>query len=666
MTINLNASACPPVTQPTGFLSLLASKSAPVAPVSEQMISSDPWGQQNFRELTIQPHALRLDKISRSGGANACAIVAGSNLGNELTMVAGTGASVLVKKGDAIIGGIVMLEADTVRSLTNGFRNWVWLQQNGALLALTSTTPPATLSVLLGSVMVSGGVVTNIDTSGVVYLEGGCLVRSSADPGVPTDSPPSNLILIHKTPFGRFLWDGAAYRQIDHPSVTADPTSTFEGLQWFRSDSLTNYVWSGGAAVPFPSSVGGGSGVPASTVTEISNAGAVGTSTNFAREDHAHKGVHKVIGPSGDIFGDMTIGGAVTQIGNTLTIVSGAGTPATTVLPTDDTGAVGSSTNYAREDHTHRAVSSIVGPASTIFGDVTLAGGVSQSGNTLTFAIPPAPATTVTNIGMTGSVGTALTYAREDHQHPGVFNITGPGGTVLGPLTFTGSVSQSGNTFNFGGTGTPASSVTPVGSTAVVGTSVLYARADHQHDGVSSVNSLKGALTIAAGTGISLTPVGTTITIAATGGGGSGYTMNKAMVVSPGGGSLSWAIPTSTAASPSEFNASILLRSQHDLTNATQARLVIMWPFPGAALPIGFTPAVDAQYSTNGGTTWNYLDGTVGSASGAAVLYGAGSTVGSWVTLTGGAKADVLLRFVAYGGNGSTSLPFGTMELQVK
>jgi hypothetical protein len=588
MTIVLLAAACPAVQQPIGFLSILASKTGTFnAPVSE--ILKDAF----FTDKVLSPHATRLDLLARGGGANACAIVAGSSDGTELTLVApGTGLTLTVKRGQANIGGIVELPADATVSIADGVRSWIWLQQTGALLAVSgSTTAPTTLSVLLGSVVASGGNITGVDTSGVVYQRGGTLIRYSADPGVPLDTPPSNVQFRHLTPFGGFVWDGAAYRQTYVPSVTANPTQVVEGLEWFRSDTLTRYVYSGGSAVQFPSNAGGGSGVAATTVSEVAATAAVGTSTNFAREDHTHKGVHKLTG-SADAFGDIIFtGGGVTQSGGTFTFSGGSGTPATTVTTVATAGAVGTSTNYAREDHAHRGISSVIGPSSTVYGDLTFTGaGVSQVGNTLTFA----------------------------------------------------------------GTGTPATTVTAIAAAPAVGTSTSFARQDHVHDGVHSFNTLKGDVTITAGAGVTLTPSGNNIAIAASG--AAAVTPTNILVISPGAAALAWTVTTTLT----EFLGLTIHRAQYPLGIATQARLVVC--IDGAATVPTNLPTLYVQFSTNGGSTWNYLCG--GTTPG--VVFAQGTTVSTWAAMDARATADDLIRIVGSTASGTAAVQYGSIYVQVK
>lgn len=127
------------------------------------------------------------------------------------------------------------------------------------------------------------------------------------------------------------------------------------------------------------------------------------------------------------------------------------------------------------------------------------------------------------------------------------------------------------------------------------------------------------------------------------------------LVISTGGSAIAWVVP----AALTEFNGSLGYRSQADLTNATEARVVLT--FPSVALLLS-PPTLAAQYSTDGGSTWNYLDGGTGPS----VAYSSLSLTSSWITLAAGAQADVLLRVVASGGDGTTSINFGSVYLQVK
>ena len=228
---------CPAAQQRGSFLRIA---DAPTftngnAPVSENMATGT---GSLFRYDTIRPHATRLDLLSGYGGANANCILSGSNAGNELVLSAGAGLTLNIKAGHVNAGGIVELAADSTIAVPDATsRVWIWLQQNGTLSYTTTISPPATLPCLLGSCVTAGGVITAVDNSGVIYLQAGVLWRSTADPGIPTDTPPASVAgMVTRTAFASFTWDGTAHRQIYTPSVTADPTALAEGMNWIRND----------------------------------------------------------------------------------------------------------------------------------------------------------------------------------------------------------------------------------------------------------------------------------------------------------------------------------------------------------------------------------------------------------------------------------------------
>lgn len=196
--------------------------------------------------------------------------------------------------------------------------------------------------------------------------------------------------------------------------------------------------------------------------------------------------------------------------------------------------------------------------------------------------------------------------------------------------------------------GTPATSVTAVGPSNVVGTGLDFARQDHVHAGVSDVGGATGS--IAVGTGLTLTGN----TLSASGGGGT--LPSIVLVISPGAAAISATSPLASR----DFNGILLYRTQVDLTNATQARIVAAFPSPNTIPPL--PPVLTGEFSTNSGATWTPLDG----GSGPNVVYGAGVVVSSWVTITGAALADVLLTVRTSGGDGTTVSPYGSIYIQVR
>lgn len=111
-------------------------------------------------------------------------------------------------------------------------------------------------------------------------------------------------------------------------------------------------------------------------------------------------------------------------------------------------------------------------------------------------------------------------------------------------------------------------------------------------------------------------------------------------------------------AAVTEYLGGTTRRLKQDLTNMNYARLQVSLTTAAAT---GATLAV--QYSTDNGTTWNYLDGSSGPY---CAISSTGLVVSGWVSIAAAAKADVLLRLVGAGGNASTSPVFVSVMLQYK
>lgn len=119
---------------------------------------------------------------------------------------------------------------------------------------------------------------------------------------------------------------------------------------------------------------------------------------------------------------------------------------------------------------------------------------------------------------------------------------------------------------------------------AVIGGSEIVASFRMGNGGVSSVNGLIGAVVFAAGTGITLTPVGNTVTIAATASGG-------ATLIANGNATLSvTAIPANTAQSVVTVSATGVLATDSiewafntiPSTGYNQGLYVLAYPSAGA------------------------------------------------------------------------------------
>jgi len=151
----------------------------------------------------------------------------------------------------------------------------------------------------------------------------------------------------------------------------------------------------------------------------------------------------------------------------------GEGTPATTVSSETSYGispAVGASTNYAREDHTHGSPTAPVIPSAsgsvvseTSYGQAASAGAAAtfsrgdHTHGTPAALTPASSVVTETSFGQASAVGSSANYARQDHTHG---TPTAP--TVPGPAT-------------------TVTSETTAGLSPAVGVATTYAREDHTH-----------------------------------------------------------------------------------------------------------------------------------------------------------------------------------------
>lgn len=123
-------------------------------------------------------------------------------------------------------------------------------------------------------------------------------------------------------------------------------------------------------------------------------------------------------------------------------------------------------------------------------------------------------------------------------------------------------------------------------------------------------------------------------------------------------GSITWA---SMPQALTEFNNATRTRMKADLTGRTQARALVLCVTGNNSVN---TPVLGVQYSLDQ-SAWNFLDDSAGPvvsvATGGGIL-----VVSNYVTLAANAKADVFLRVIGQGGNGSSGTVIVNMALQVK
>ena len=115
---------------------------------------------------------------------------------------------------------------------------------------------------------------------------------------------------------------------------------------------------------------------------------------------------------------------------------------------------------------------------------------------------------------------------------------------------------------------------------------------------------------------------------------------------------------TNQPAALNEFLTDTNRRVIIDLTGASEARLSVSTSNAGAA-----TAELAVQYSTDGGATWAYLDGSSGPT---CSLASVGLTAGSWVSIASAAKTSVVLRVVGSGGNAVADPTFRRVQMETR
>jgi hypothetical protein len=214
---------------------------------------------------------------------------------------------------------------------------------------------------------------------------------------------------------------------------------------------------------------------PADTVTAETSYGqgsASGSAETFSRSDHTH-GTPDAQDASEVSYTNTTSGltatdvqSAIDELDSAIDNIPDIATTVTAETSYGQSSAVGTATDYAREDHTHGTPdaqdASEVSYTNTTSGltatDVQSA--IDELDSTIDgLSAIPDPATTVTaetSFGVSSAVGTATDYSREDHTHgtpatpiTQVNEITGGQGTITGALTLTAgtnvTLTQSGN-----------------------------------------------------------------------------------------------------------------------------------------------------------------------------------------------------------------------------
>lgn len=209
---------CAPSTAPVSIAAALADGSV-FPEVSQKIVA----GQVTGFVSAFNGQGRRVDVLSRSFGLFA--VISG------LAISAGSGLSLNVATGYALIDGVVEVSAQAYVVPASQSRIWMWVRQNGTVVHTLTSTPPSSKSLYIGSVVTSGSAITSVDAvDGVQCLKGGVVFRSTSDVEIPNASGPSGQILVCRTLGGTFLWDGAAWCVLKKTGIVHTDASSILSL----------------------------------------------------------------------------------------------------------------------------------------------------------------------------------------------------------------------------------------------------------------------------------------------------------------------------------------------------------------------------------------------------------------------------------------------------
>lgn len=351
---------------------------------------------------------------------------------------------------------MVSPDTNTYSVATNGQIDWVVNGTPVGQVTVVAGTPKWTLSGILDPSVYAGTPMTTVQRNALTPVTGYLIYNSTTQAyefyngsaWVSLTAPPSPATTISpaSTDATGAVGVSALYARQDHKHPADPPSSDVGNAATVGTDGL---IFVAPGSIPLANAI-----APAANDAT----GAIGVSTDVAREDHKHPAQ----APSADANNLIATGS------DGLHHVDSAALFANAVSPKSDdtTGAVGVVAQAAREDHKHPAegVSTDVGNLLSSGTD----GRALLAGSFLADAISPAAN------NATGAIGVETQAAREDHKHPA----QAPSADANNAITAGADGLHHLDPANL-----MATTVSPAATdgTGLVGTGVLAARNDHKH-----------------------------------------------------------------------------------------------------------------------------------------------------------------------------------------
>lgn len=209
MAITLLASQCPAVIAYSGFLDLDDAENTSGTP-GANFARKITAGDVETVPAYLNRNAALIELAGRYGG--------GAN-GVGHGMVPSDGGGLVLDFSDGHVmsaGAVAQFVDESVSGIPNNIRSYYWAVDNldgtYSIGHDTTTATPTGAICYLGSALTASGAIVSVDTSGVVYLRG-LPYRETADPGIPSDSPPVR-VLLTRTLDGHWLWDGYEWARL--------------------------------------------------------------------------------------------------------------------------------------------------------------------------------------------------------------------------------------------------------------------------------------------------------------------------------------------------------------------------------------------------------------------------------------------------------------------